>query len=119
MELTFRKRGTEITFSPNGHMLGPDALKLGESFAKALDLGSGLRSARVHLSDLAEIDNAAVDAIVDWHGRYGEQGVALRIAGVGADLRERLVAAFRARGVFDFARVFECDDDGDGPPIVV
>ena len=69
MELTFRKRGTEITFSPNGHMLGPDALKLGESFAKALDLGSGLRSARVHLSDLAEIDNAAVDAIVDWHGR--------------------------------------------------
>lgn len=106
MELTFRKNGRDISFFPKGRVVGSDALKLGDAFAKALALGGDLRSARVHLGVVHEMDDEAVDILADWHARCRRDGVVLRLVAVPAGLRERL----RERGVFDF------DDDA---PIVV
>ena len=115
MELTFRKHGTGISFSPKGRVVGQDAQKLGDALEKALELGGALKSARVHLGGLSEMADEAVDVLADWHTRYGARGVALRFAGAPVALRERL----RARGVLEFHRVFDGDEDDRDEPIVV
>jgi len=71
----------------------------------------------VILGGLGEMHDQAVDVLVDWHERYRDRGVALRLVDAPPPLRERLRARFRQRGVFDVD--FGDDEPIDDEPIIV
>jgi hypothetical protein len=113
MELTFRKRGTDMIFRPLGTIQQADLAKLRDAVAKVYELSSEMASLKVELTGAAHIPDDTLGILAEWYSECRRDGVPLRFVHVPRASRER----FMERGIFDVD--FDDERGANEVPIVV
>lgn len=93
MELTFRKNNQVIIFNLKGNVIGPDGLKLRESFQKAIELGGDKVRILIDLESTGMMDSSALGALVNAYTHVQQKKGRIGIMKPSANIQKLLTLA--------------------------